>query len=474
MDTEIAGGICVKAGDRMVVSHNLAAMNAQRQYKLNTAAARKSTEKLSSGYKVNRAADDAAGLTISEKMRSMIRGLNQGAENIEDGISLCQIADGALAEVHDILQRMNELSVQAANDTNTAIDRQAIQNEMNELAVEITRIGKSTTYNTMHIFDDAGNMEEQGAVTALITSPSAEKGYLSEPVQIGGLWHPASTLDFSRIDSSNIEKLNGQGFSFNCSESCAEVFDFTFTTDGTPSSASNLSGKVHHYYNVDISGCTDGSQVVDKLFQYVSDNPPNGLSLVGDVLGVSHSNSMKKGPDGKSLIVYANQGMAMESAARTRYAGDGGPYGSGKIDCTRIMGHSGEMVNTFQIQCSSVQDDCEAIHTYRMNAEVLGVDRLSVMSHLDARGCIDRVNQALDKVSGYRTDLGASQNRLEHSYNNVNNTSENLQAAETQIRDADMAKEMVEHAKQNILMQAGQSMMAQANQSTQGILSLLQ
>ena len=136
----------------MVISHNLAAMNAQRQYKLNTAAARKSTEKLSSGYKVNRAADDAAGLTISEKMRSMIRGLNQGTENIEDGISLCQIADGALAEVHDILQRMNELSVQAANDTNTAIDRQAIQNEMNELAVEITRIGKSTTYNTMHIF----------------------------------------------------------------------------------------------------------------------------------------------------------------------------------------------------------------------------------------------------------------------------------------------------------------------------------
>lgn len=460
----------------MVVSHNLLAMNAQRQFKLNTDSMKKHSEKLSSGYKVNRAADDAAGLTISEKMRSMIRGLNQGADNIQDGISLCQIADGAMSEIHDILQRMNELSVQAANDTNTAIDRQAIQNEMNQLSVEITRIGKTTTYNTMHIFDDATGQEVLGDVTALVTSPSGEKGYLSEPLELDGRYHPSATLDFSNINADNITQLNGQGFSFNCSQSCAEVFDFTLTTDGTPSSATNLTGDVTHYYSVDISDCTNGKQVVDKLYNYVKNNPPTGLTPTADSLKVSHSNSMRKGPDGKSLIVYSNTSFANPEAAASKHVGTPGQYKSGAIDCTRLTGGYGELVNEFNIQCSSIYDDCETIRTHRINADILGVTQrnLNVMSHDTAARCITTIGKAIDKISGYRTEMGAQQNRLEHSYNSVNNTAENMQAAETRIRDTDMAEEMVEFAKHNILTQAGQAMMAQANQSTESVLSLLQ
>ena len=270
----------------MVVQHNMTAANANRQLGITTGSQAKATEKLSSGYKINRAADDAAGLTISEKMRSQIRGLTQASSNAQDGISCVQTAEGALNEVEDMLQRMNELAVKAKNGTNTSEDRQAIQSEVNQLASEITRVQSATQFNNQNLLD------------------------------------------------------------------------------GTFSS-------------------------------------------------------------GRNLQVGANSGNVI----------------------------------SFTIK--------------KMSASAIGVGNLKVTSETDAGAAIDSIKSAIASVSSQRSDLGAVQNRLEHTIKNLDNVVENTTAAESQIRDTDMASTMVEYSKNNILMQAGQSMLAQANQSNQGVLSLL-
>ena len=271
----------------MVVQHNLQAANTNRQLGITTSAQAKSTEKLSSGYKINRAADDAAGLSISEKMRSQIRGLNKASSNAQDGVSLVQTAEGALNETHSILQRMNELATQAANGTNTSVDRSAIRAELDQLTSEINRIQSTTQFNTMNLLDGS---------------------FTGKKLQVGS--------------------LSGQTMS------------------------------------ISISSC---------------------------------------------------------------------------------------------------------------KATALGLDgTVDVSSNGAASKTMSKVQAAINKLSSHRSKLGAIQNRLEHTIANLDNTSENTQAAESRIRDTDMAKEMVTYSKNNILAQAGQSMLAQANQSTQGVLSLLQ
>ena len=268
----------------MVVQHNLSAMNTNRQLGIVKSGLSTSTEKLSSGYRINRAGDDAAGLSISEKMRSQVRGLNKAASNAQDGISLIQVAEGALNETHSILQRMNELATQASNGTNTSTDKEAIKAEVDQLKDEINRIQSTTQFNTMNLLD--GNFK-------------------GKTLQIG--------------------------------------------------------------------------------------------SLSGQTLSISISN---------------------------------------------------------------------------MNATSLKIDKIDVKK--DAPAAMDSIQKAIDSVSTQRSKLGALQNRLEHTINNLNTTSENTASAESRIRDTDMASEMVEYSKNNILSQAGQSMLAQANQSNQGVLSLLQ
>ena len=270
----------------MVVQHNLSAMNTNRQLGIVTDSMSKSTEKLSSGYKINRAADDAAGLSISEKMRSQIRGLDKAATNAQDGISLIQVAEGALGETHSILQRMNELATQAANDTNTSTDRAAIRQEMDQLSSEINRIQSTTQFNSMNLLDGS---------------------FTGKNLQIGSL-------------------------------------------------------------------------------------------------------------SGQSIKISIGQ----------------------------------------------------------MNTSQLGISSLSVSSFAQAGSAMKLIQSAINQVSNQRSALGAIQNRLEHTINNLNATSENTSAAESRIRDTDMASEMVEYSKNNILQQAGQSMLAQANQQTQGVVSLLQ
>ena len=272
----------------MVVQHNLSAMNTNRQMGTVTSALSKSTEKLSSGYRINRAADDAAGLSISEKMRSQIRGLNKASSNAEDGITLIQVAEGALNESHSILQRMNERATQAANDTNTSSDRSAIQQELTQLTSELDRIYSTTQFNTMNLLDG----------------------------------------------------------------------DFT----------------------------------------------------------------------GKSLQVGALSGQVISVS----------------------------------------------IKSMKASALGIGYNAIKVSSNAVAGQSMSLIQKAINRVSEERSKLGAIQNRLEHTINNLDTTSENTSAAESRIRDTDMATEMVEYSKNNILAQAGQSMLSQANQQTQGVLSLLQ
>jgi flagellin len=277
----------------MVVQHNMQAANANRQLGITSGLQQKSTEKLSSGYKINRAGDDAAGLAISEKMRSQIRGLDKASKNAEDGISVVQTAEGALNEVHSILQRMNELATQAANDTNTSVDRSQIKLEIDQLASEINRISSTTQFNTMNLLDGS---------------------FTGKNLQVGA--------------------LSGQSIQLKISS----------------------------------------------------------MSITGLSLG---------------------------------------------------------------------------------NLTETGATSLKVSSFATAGSTMRLVQAAIDKVSTQRATLGAVQNRLEHTIANLDTTSENTQAAESRIRDTDMAKEMVTYSKNQILVQAGQSMLAQANQSTQGVLSLL-
>ncbi len=477
----------------MIVAHNLTAMNAQRQFQIVGNSKAKSSEKLSSGYRINRSADDAAGLAISEKMRRQIRGLDQGAENIQDGISLLQVADGALAEVNDMLHRMTELSVQAANGTNNTEDRQAIQSEINQLKTEITRIGKTTSFNDLLIFDDMYGNDDGGSVTQLVASSAADSGYLTEAIQVNGYWFPAATIDFTNINSQNISKLNGQGFSFSCSRGCDEVFDFTFYTDGTPSSGSDLVGKIPHYYNLDISDCTSGSDIIDKLYSYVKSNPPTGNSAdnvnkLPNALNVSHSNYMLKSDDGNKLIIYANRriagtnsfvedGYATEEEAKAAYPSTitGVKPWAGAIDCSHLTAvYEDDKINEIKIQCSSNAREYETFHTHRMNSVILGIDNISVLTERSAASAIEAIKKASLKIGAQRSELGGFQNQLESAYKVNLNVSENTTAAESRIRDTDMAKEMVNQSKHSILEQVGVSMMSQANQLGQRVLSLVQ
>lgn len=463
----------------MIVAHNITAINAQRQFNIVDRKQKKSSEKLSSGYRINRAADDAAGLAISEKMRRQIRGLNQGANNIQDGIGLIQVADGALSEVQDMLHRMSELTIKAMNGTNNAEDRHYTQLEIDEISKEIDRIGKTTSFNGMPIFDDMYGMDVEGSVTNLVRSPGAASGYLTEAVQVGSDYFPAATLDFSGIKPGNVGKLNNQSFSFNCGLGCSESFEFIFKTDGTSSSVTNRNGQTHHKYVIDISGCTTGDQVVDRLFSYVQTYPPIGnnpstSNLLPGALNVSHANAMVKTADDKGILIYANTlGKTTEAAAKAVFP-IAGSRTRGKIECSDLLGLTDDdMINEIKIQCSSNLDDNLFIHTHRMNASRLGVKRLSVENDFGAIHALDATKDALSTISTHRSELGAFQNRLEHAFNNNMNVAENTTAAESAIRDTDMAKEMVDYSNNNILAQAGIAMMSQANQSNQGVLAIL-
>jgi len=348
----------------MIINHNISALNTYRQLTGNTSASSKSLEKLSSGYRINRAADDAAGLAISEKMRGQIRGLAQAQRNAQDGISLIQTAEGALNETHAILQRMRELAVQASNDTYTADDRAKLQAEVDQLAAELTRISSTTEFNTRTLLD--------GKFT--------------------GTFHIGANAD--------------QNISISITDMSAESLGVSFeaTASSLPADAT-----LHGH---SLAGTNVTNVILDTNNEIAAIEIGSTFYKVSDVVYDEANSTFKAKEGAQALKATVNGGS-----------------------------------------------------TYALAA--------NISTQTAANKTITTINNALEKVSEQRSALGAVQNRLEHTINNLGATEENLTAAESRIRDVDMAKEMMNFTKNNILTQAAQAMLAQANQQPQGVLQLL-
>lgn len=390
----------------MVVQHNLTAMNANRQLGITTGAQAKSSEKLSSGYRINRAGDDAAGLKISEKMRSQIRGLDKASDNAQDGISLIQTAEGALNEAHSILQRMNELSVQGANDTNQSIDRDAINQELTALTEELDRISETTQFNKQNLLD--------GSFSNKKLQVGANAGQ-SINISIGNM--NADTLGLKSIKYfEGQESHSYSGISYMGTE-------YTYDTSKKADSNKKLFASA--------AKKTGQAAFTDDMIALSTD----GKFYAGTKAFAGRESAVKSGKD-----LLANKYKKAASAAWTAL------LNSAKTT-TQTVGGFGASAT--------------------LNSPNVG-------NYDKANATLQAVQGAINRVSTQRSALGALQNRLEHTVANLDNVSENTQSAESRIRDTDMASEMVEYSKNNILAQAGQSMLAQANQSTQGVLSLLQ
>ena len=458
----------------MVVQHNMQAANANRMLGLTVNAQQKSTEKLSSGYKINRAADDAAGLAISEKMRSQIRGLDRASTNAQDGISVVQTAEGALNEVHSMLQRMNELATQAANDTNTSEDRGQIQLEINQLTSEIDRVSSTTQFNTMNLLDGSfteknlqvgslsgqnitlsiGEMSAKGLGLAIKQDPKQAAHGLVDT--IGGTnktqAKAATANDFATNIAEGHYEYDSQTNTWHNSNTSATV-DLSATTFAATANTLSLSADV-------TAGKENASFDVDSAHKVtnIKGIEAGGISLA------------KTGTKAATLAVLDNDkyDVGADTPDGDYTADANGVFSDGK-------GHSFTL--TFSTDTQSGLKAAEGT-TVKVSGHKDAVEEvtstLKVDSNADAGKSMDIIQKAITKVSTQRAELGAVQNRLEHTIANLDNVSENTQSAESRIRDTDMAKEMVTYSKNNILQQAGQSMLAQANQSNQGVLSLLQ
>ena len=494
----------------MVVQHNMQAANANRMLGITSGAQAKSTEKLSSGYKINRAADDAAGLTISEKMRKQIRGLDKASSNAQDGVSSVQTAEGALTEVHSMLQRMNELAVQSSNGTNSSDDRQAIQDEVDQLTTEIDRVAETTKFNEIYLLkgDDSSTKNvymnahdaglkgtlADGAKSATFTMDELKTG---DSVKIAGKQY---TIGASKADVGTAldKKLlivpttagaytSGATFSVNNET-------YTITTkaaDNSIEKITNSAGQTAYEDNGNIKWAStlptgkDALTDVKKLVNAgdtvkVDDTTMKAMADADATAGVDSDDS--------SIITKAQaEKMIKEELTAANNIGTtdkkatvaAGVTADGKTTYAITKGYA-TVANTlsFNLHVGADADMTNKITVDidTMNSSNLGIKGINVK---DATGtaatyAIDAIADAVAKVSSQRSALGAVQNRLEHTIDNLDNISENTSSAESRIRDTDMAKEMVNYSKNNIRAQAGQSMLAQANQSNQGVLSLLQ
>ena len=479
----------------MVVQHNMQAMNANRMLNITTGAQSKSTEKLSSGYRINRAADDAAGLTISEKMRKQIRGLDQASTNAQDGVSSVQTAEGALTEVHSMLQRMNELAVQAANGTNSKeSDRQAIQDEIDQLTTEIDRVAETTKFNEIYLLKGDSN---GGTKNVFMKGHDAGlKGTLTDSAK-------SATFVMDDLKAGDKVTIAGKEYSIGSTE--ADVKKLIVDPGAGKSSTVKIDGteyKLNHTGgNLEI--LKDGNKVTKAdvgITTGTTTDPASldefkGLVKAGSVVEVdgkkytvmTDANTDNIDDDDSSVITKDkaeekiqaeltaanNIGTVDEAATVAKTAANG------KTTYTITKGYA-TVADTlsFNLHVGADADMTNKITVDidTMNSANLGIKGLNVT---DATGtaatyAVDAISDAIAKVSSQRSALGAVQNRLEHTIDNLDNIVENTTTAESRIRDTDMAEEMVEYSKNNILAQAGQSMLAQANQSNQGVLSLLQ
>ncbi|MBG9587226.1 flagellin [Cytobacillus firmus] len=574
----------------MRINHNIAALNTYRQLTSASSAQGKSMEKLSSGLRINRAGDDAAGLAISEKMRGQIRGLDQAAKNSQDGISMIQTAEGALNETHDILQRMRELATQAANDTNVGVDRGEIQKEINQLSSEINRVGNTTEFNTQSL------LKGDGKVNLKSTNVTAVAGKLAggtertttEATQTTTITGIAAVGDTTTFQLNGIDLtvtfaasgtnggVAGDNTGYGVTATTANVaidaaastgttaaglrdalqkmidandtlkgqYTVSGTADdvivtavkgGTFEGAAGNIGAVAHTGTVAgaaaaNSGTTTNAVQASKTLDFSTVNTVQAAKdLVGTGLTINGTqiefyNANDGAYTGNALgidisdAIEATAGtndtaLAKAIADQAKIAGVTLTQGTGGADNTVIIkaNEAGVAGNNLEVKDGGVQEDFKAtfqvganknqsftIDIGDMRSDTLGITgkagdsgftaantvtdgtssttkeaALDVSSHTSASAAIETINKAIEKVSSERSKLGAFQNRLEHTINNLNTSSENLTAAESRIRDVDMAKEMMNQTKNSILSQAAQAMLAQANQQPQGVLQLL-
>ncbi|MDC7278419.1 flagellin [Butyrivibrio fibrisolvens] len=497
----------------MVVQHNMQAANASRMLGITTNAQSKSTEKLSSGFRINRAADDAAGLSISEKMRKQIRGLDQASTNASDGISAVQTAEGALTEVHSMLQRMNELAVQAANGTNSESDRGSIQDEILQLTTEIDRVAETTKFNETYLLKgdygtktqviaahDAGlaGTITQNTTTATFTMNALAMG---DTVTIGGVKYTigveggdvktqlANALTVigtsaEKLEYGEVVKIDGKSFTIAAKTNAdtSEVAKTEINKFASQGSTIEYNGKVAKLFSTELGDApADGVDGRDatlitaaKAYQLMANELRAASSIGCDSIidvpkayfqGTEFEDKIPNGADEVNGLKPTSVSLGNGLYKKVEFVMKKGTAVVQKsLSFNLHVGSDADMTNKIGVTIDS------------MTATALGLQGLNVG---DATGkaatyAIDVISDALAKVSAQRSGLGAIQNRLEHSIANLDNVVENTDASESRIRDTDMAEEMVTYSKNNILAQAGQSMLAQANQATQGVLSLLQ
>ena len=482
----------------MVVQHNLTAMNSNRMLGLTTASQAKSTEKLSSGYKINRAADDAAGLSISEKMRKQIRGLTQASSNAQDGISAVQTAEGALNEVQDMLQRMNELAVKAANGTQSEDDRSYIQNEIDQLTTEIDRVAETTKFNETYLlkgdqdnekaytytygtatnkvatvtmpatdsqkgtkltvaFKDTASGDAQNEVAKLIRDQGLSVTYISVASTTANKFDVTASVSLNGTDKYSVAK-NGNDYDIKDSKGNA-IATITVTNTGLGNAKDD---KIEGSETITASEAKAGYSNGETIKYYDKD----GNGIPENALGKYFSSTSAGGtvtstPRSDAPQIYDALGNKITAAAADV---------TGKQDLT------GALTLTLHVGADATSNNQISVNLDAMSAKGLGVNGLKVdgADDTNAKNAIETIKESIQKVSTQRSALGAVQNRLEHTISNLDNVVENTTSAESQIRDTDMATEMVKYSNNNILSQAGQAMLAQANQSNQGVLSLLQ
>ncbi|WP_368179849.1 flagellin [Agathobacter rectalis] len=481
----------------MVVQHNMQAMNANRMLNVTTSAQSKSTEKLSSGYRINRAADDAAGLTISEKMRKQIRGLDQASTNAEDGVSSVQTAEGALTEVHSMLQRMNELATQAANGTNSKdSDRQAIQDEIDQLTTEIDRVSETTKFNETYLLKgDKGatkNVYMNGHDAGLkgtLTDSAKSATFVMDTLKAGDKYTIAGkeyTIGSAKTELTDLidkadKELTAAAAGTKDVEIDGKTYTLTYKQGGNTiaevggnavASLTDLKDKVKEGSSVSYDGKTL-TAMNDKLGGGTDGKAADGID--DDDSSIITAAQAKKLI--KAELIAANNIGTVDSKATVDDGTDDAATGKTTFNITKGYATVADTLS-FNLHVGADADMTNKINVNidSMDSASLGIKGLNIKddSGNAATYAVDAISDAISKVSSQRSSLGAVQNRLEHTINNLDNVVENTTTAESRIRDTDMASEMVNYSKNNILAQAGQSMLAQANQSTQGVLSLLQ
>ena len=495
----------------MVVQHNLTAMNSNRLLGLTSSAQAKSTEKLSSGYKINRAADDAAGLAISEKMRKQIRGLTQASQNAQDGISTVQTAEGALTEVHDMLQRMNELAVKAANGTNSESDRTAIQSEIDQLTTEIDRVAETTKFNETYLLKGDKDAPK-GYTYSYKTKATASAGAATFDADPGnGFTLNVSMATTTKTNTDDQNELLKALRDYGVTVSGKQIWNDNKATPAaeTKTYAFELNGAAKEAFNVATVSAAQGTfEIQDKSGNKLADITVGGWTdtatattgtisasaamnakSVTAAYAASASEAAYYDKDGNKISANdlhnyftsynASNGTTVtttpSASAAPVYDAVGNLTSLNASEVSAVRDKVGDLTIGLHVGADATGNNQITLNIEAMNSKGLGINGLKMDGDDDSNAldAVEKIKAAITKVSAQRSELGAVQNRLEHTINNLDNVVENTTSAESAIRDTDMASEMVKYSNQNILSQAGQAMLAQANQSNQGVLSLL-